>query len=145
MPNGRARRTKKVIACRGEAAASFQELTSLLIIVSLHVFDPNSVANLDHQRVAVEIVYDEAIWLTALFINEPRYSRAAIKAIVVVDDHPSGNQSRKNPIADVPGGFVNIYINMTKPKLPIAHPCSGMVGENAFQDLHAIKVQPTAQ
>jgi len=71
---------------------------------------------LQHNGVSVEIVEYDAVAHAHLLVHKPRDARTHFKAVIVVDHQPTGYDSAPDPVDDIPGGIVDIDIDVAEPK-----------------------------
>ena len=58
----------------------------------------------------------EAVAHAHLLVHKPCDARTHFKAVIVEDNQPTGYDSVPDPIDDVPGGIVDIDIDVAEPK-----------------------------
>ena len=74
------------------------------------------IMQLHHNAVSVEVVEYEAVAHAHLLVHKPCDAWAHFKAVIVVDNQPTRYDSVPNPGDDVPGGIVDIDIDVAESK-----------------------------
>lgn len=83
--------------------------------------------------VAIQIVDDHAAWLQALLIDKPGNSGAGAITIVTVNNHAALNQVRPQPIHNIFGRLIHIYVDMTETEGAVFDEPPTFFGKNALQ------------